>query len=519
MSFPRPLILIILDGWGYSENTFYNAIHSANKPTWDRLWDQYPHTLLSASGLDAGLPSGQMGNSEVGHLHMGAGRLVDQEFTRINKSIKSGEFFKNPTLVKCFETVAKSGKTVHFPGLLSPGGVHSHETHIWALMEMAARCGVKKLLIHAFLDGRDTLPKSAAGSIHLLSQKIHELGLGEIASLVGRHYAMDRNRNWDRTKLTYDLISQGKAPFRAADPFIALDMAYARNESDEFVQPTAITLPGQPPHSVEDGDAMIFSNYRADRARQIARAFNKKDFKSFPRERKPKLSSLVSLTSYKKNYDFPMAFSPKTLKNTFGEYLAKRHLKQLRIAETEKYAHVTFFFNGGDEHPYDGEDRILVPSPHVNTYNYTPQMSALEVTRQLCDAIAKRKYDAIICNFANADMVGHTGDYDATIKAVETLDHCIKQIHAATCAHGGELLITADHGNAEQMRTYTNEKILSDRHTAHTSNPVPVLYVGRKARILDSEPGKLQDLAPTMLYLMGLPIPKEMTGRCLFELA
>ena len=517
MSKQKPLILIILDGWGYTESTFYNAIHSANKPTWEMLWQNHPHTLLNASGLDVGLPANQMGNSEVGHVNMGAGRLVDQEFTRINHSIESGEFFSNPVLIQTLDKAVSNDRTVHLLGLLSPGGVHSHEDHIHTLMDMAVARGVKKLCLHAFLDGRDTPPKSAGESISLAQQKLQELRVGRFSSIVGRHYAMDRNRHWERTRMTYDLISQGKAEFRSVDPFLALDMAYSRGETDEFVHPTAITPANQPPATVEDGDVLIFANYRADRARQLARAFSKKDFGSFPRERRPELDAFISLTSYKANYDFPVAFPPKRITNTLGEYLSKHGMRQLRIAETEKYAHVTFFFNGGEEQVYEGETRILVPSPHVHTYDLMPQMSAEQVTEKLNEAVRDRKFDVIICNFANADMVGHTGNFDAAIRAVETLDQCLGEIHGAIRRHGGEMLITADHGNAEQMRAYTGEKIKSGLHTAHTSNLVPLIYVGRDADI-QPDPGTLSDIAPSMLHILGMEPPEEMTGHALFRL-
>lgn len=515
----RPLVLIVLDGWGYSENIEYNAIHSAHKPNWERLWDEYPHTLLNASGIDVGLPDNQMGNSEVGHMNMGSGRVIDQEFTRISKAIEDGSFFENETLNQAFRTAAESGRAAHILGLLSPGGVHGHEEHIMAMLELAVRCDVKTIYLHAFLDGRDTPPKSAEESIHRTYLKIQELAPDRIrfASLMGRYYAMDRNRNWDRTQAAYDLISQGRADYRSDDAFIAVDMAYARGETDEFIKPTAIVRPGEDPVTVEDGDVMIFTNYRADRARQLARAFTKPDFKSFYRERVPKLAAFVSLTEYKANYEFPVAFPPEKLHNVFGEYIAGLGLKQLRLAETEKYAHVTFFFNGGEERVFDGEDRILVPSPHVRTYDQQPEMSAHEVTDRLVDAIASDRYDAIICNYANADMVGHSGDFHATVKAVETIDQCLGRIYEAVVKAGGEMLITADHGNAEQMRAFTTEKIKSQSHTAHTSNLVPLIYVGRPAEPLPGT-GALCDITPTMLYLMGLEPPAEMTGRRLFEL-
>lgn len=513
----KPTILIVLDGWGHTDNTVYNAIYSANKPTWDRIWDEYPHTLISASGIDVGLPAAQMGNSEVGHMNIGSGRIVDQEFTRISHALEDGRFYSNETLNTAFKNAAENNKAVHLLGLLSPGGVHSHEDHIFALIELAAKCNVKTLYLHAFLDGRDTPPKSAEESIHKAQLKMKEIGLGRFASLIGRHFAMDRNKRWERTKLVYDLISQGKADYRSGDPFIAVDMAYARNESDEFIRPTAITKPGEAPVIVDDGDVIIFANYRADRARQLARAFTKPEFKAFERERAPKLAAFVSLTSYKASYEFPVAFPPVKLNNVFGEYISNLGLKQLRIAETEKYAHVTFFFNGGEEHPFKGEDRILIPSPHVETYDKRPEMSADEITERLIDAINSQQYNAIICNYANADMVGHTGDFKATISAVETIDKCLARVIECAQKAGSEIIITADHGNAEQLKAYTTEKIKSQSHTAHTNNPVPLIYIGRPAEFLPGA-GSLSDISPTLLHIMGIPKPEEMTGTSLLRL-
>ncbi|MEE9551736.1 MAG: 2,3-bisphosphoglycerate-independent phosphoglycerate mutase [Gammaproteobacteria bacterium] len=512
-----PYILIILDGWGYTDNTDYNAIYSANKPTWERLWWKYPHTLIRASGTDVGLPAQLMGNSEVGHMNIGSGRIVDQEVSRISRAIEDGSFFENEALITALNKAAAANKAVHLLGLLSPGGVHSHQDHIFSLMEMANQCHVEKIYLHAFLDGRDTSPKSAEEYIHEAQLKMKALGKGRFASIIGRYFAMDRNKHWDRTQVAYDLISQGKADFRCDDVFVAVDMAYARGETDEFIKPTAITRAGEPPIQVEDGDVIIFANYRADRARQLARAFTKTDFKSFPRERIVKLGAFISLTEYKANYEFPVAFQPEHLSNVFGEYLANKGLHQLRIAETEKYAHVTFFFNGGEEQVFKGEDRILVPSPRVSTYDKKPEMSACEVTDRLIEAIESRKYDAIICNYANADMVGHSGDFQATIKAVETIDTCLGRVTECINKAGGEIIITADHGNAEQLRSYTTEKIRSKMHTAHTHNPVPLIYIGRDAEF-QPEGGTLSDIAPTILYLMGLDIPQEMTGQPLLTL-
>lgn len=513
----KPLVLIILDGWGYSENTVYNAIYSANKPVWEKLWLERPRTLIRASGIDVGLPPQQMGNSEVGHMNIGSGRIVDQEFSRITRALEDGSFFKNKALIDAFNKAATTNKAVHILGLLSPGGVHSHQDHILSLIKLADKCHVNDIYLHAFLDGRDTPPKSATEYIHQTYVEMRELGKGKFASITGRYYAMDRNKRWERTQAAYDLICDGTADFRSDDVFIAIDMAYSRGETDEFVKPTAITKAGHPPIRVEDGDVIVFANYRADRARQLARAFTKADFMSFPRERVPALGAFISLTEYKANYEFPVAFPPEHLKNVFGEYIAELGLKQLRIAETEKYAHVTFFFNGGEERAFKGEDRILVPSPHVATYNQKPEMSAFEITEKLIGSIESRKYDCIICNYANADMVGHSGDFQATIKAIQAIDKCLGKAIEATTRVSGEIIITADHGNAEQMRAYTTEKIKSQAHTAHTTNLVPMIYIGRSAEFLLGG-GVLSDIAPTMLSLMGLDIPKEMTGKPLLKL-
>ena len=514
----RPYILIVLDGWGYSDNTNFNAIHSAHKPNWDRYWEDYPHVLINASGTDVGLPDAQMGNSEVGHMNIGAGRIVDQEFTRITRAIEDGSFYDNPVLGRAFDRAATTGKAVHILGLLSPGGVHSHQDHICALMELATRHDVSDIYVHAFLDGRDTPPKSAEEYLHDVQLKMTQLGRGRFASIIGRYYAMDRNHNWERTRLAYELICDGKAEFQSDDPFIAVDMAYARDESDEFVSPTAILKPGAGCVRVEDGDVMIFANYRADRARQLAQAFIDPACTGFARARVPALGDFISMTRYKEEFDITAAFPPERIRNSLGEFAANHGLHQLRIAETEKYAHVTFFFNGGEERVFRGEDRILVPSPDVATYDLKPEMSAPEVTDRLVQAINSRKYDLIICNYANADMVGHTGNFDAAVKAIETVDDCLGRVVEAAQRAGGEVLITADHGNAEQMRSYITEKIRAQPHTAHTSNLVPLLYIGRPARPMPGT-GALCDIAPTLLALMGMTPPDEMTGRLLFHVA
>jgi len=508
---PKPVALIILDGWGYSDNKENNAIAFANKPNWDQLWKQYPNTLIKGSGADVGLPSGQMGNSEVGHLNIGAGRVVYQEFTRVSRSIKTGSFFTNNTLTDAIDLALENNKAVHVLGLLSDGGVHSHEKHIHAMMKLAIDRGVKNLYLHAFLDGRDTAPKSAMESLEKMQSYLDEQHGGHIASIVGRYYAMDRDHRWDRIKTTYDLITDGKSEFTANSAEEALSMAYEREETDEFVKPTTIPKADGSLVTVNDGDVMIFMNYRSDRARQITRPFITEDFDCFDKNRHLKLGQFVSLTEYSANFDVPVAFPPERLNNVYGEYIAKFGLHQLRIAETEKYAHVTFFFNGGVEEAFEYEDRILVPSPNVATYDLQPEMNAPELTQKLIEAVNSKEYDSIICNFANPDMVGHTGKLEPTIKAIEAIDKCLGQIVEAIQNAGGELLITADHGNAEKM---LNEET-GQPHTAHTSNPVPLIYVGRKAEIAST--GALSDIAPTLLTMLGLEIPEEMNGRSLLN--
>jgi 2,3-bisphosphoglycerate-independent phosphoglycerate mutase len=510
---PKPLMLIVMDGWGYRENPEYNAIAKARKPTWDYFWQNYPHTLIHASEAAVGLPSNQMGNSEVGHLNLGAGRVVYQEYTRINRAISSGTFFTNKTLTDAVDLAVSTGKAMHILGLLSPGGVHSHEEHIHAMAELAVNRGAKQLYLHAFLDGRDTPPRSAATSIKAMEEKFAALGQGQIASIIGRYYAMDRDHRWPRIQSAYDLITQGKAEYTARTASEGLELAYARGESDEFVAATEIVPPGGAPVRILDGDVVVFMNFRSDRARQITRPFIEENFDGFKRALWPRLGRFVSLTEYQSEFHIPCAFPPERLRNVLGAYLAAHGIHQLRIAETEKYAHVTFFFNGGEEAAFKFEDRILVPSPtDVPTYNKKPEMSALLVTDKLVEAIGAGKYDVIICNFANADMVGHTGDFDATVKTIEVLDGCLKRLYDTLRKAGGEMLITADHGNAEQMF----DNATRQAHTAHTVNPVPFVYIGRKAKIAPT--GALEDIAPTLLYLLGLPIPPEMSGHALVEL-
>ena len=503
-----PVLLLILDGFGYREDPDNNAIALAHKPNFDRLWKDFPHTLINASEKSVGLPAAQMGNSEVGHLNIGAGRIVQMELTRVEVDILDGSFYKNPALAGAVSQAKQNDSAIHIMGLLSPGGVHSHEDHILAMVEMAVRGGLKKVYVHAMLDGRDTPPRSAEQSLQRLQDKCTSLGGGRIASIIGRFFAMDRDNRWERVQQAYDLITQCKAPFKAVTAVQGLQQAYARDENDEFVQATSI---GEKV-VMQDGDVAVFMNFRADRARELTRALTEPGFEGFKREKFPKLASFVTLSSYGEEFHLPTAYKPTAIINCFGEYISNLGLKQLRIAETEKYAHVTYFLNGGKEQPYAGEDRILVPSPKVKTYDLKPEMSAFEVTDKLEEAIRSGNYQSIICNYANGDMVGHSGNLAAAIKAIEALDICLGRVVSTMQQCGGEVLITADHGNAEQMIDHATHQA----HTAHTLNPVPFIYIGRKAKMADS--GALQDIAPTMLKLMGLPQPQEMTGKSLVNL-
>ncbi|WP_439860645.1 2,3-bisphosphoglycerate-independent phosphoglycerate mutase [Pseudomonas sp. MBLB4136] len=506
---PKPLVLIILDGFGHSDSPEHNAIHAANTPVYDRLRATQPHSLISGSGMDVGLPDGQMGNSEVGHMNLGAGRVVYQDFTRVTKAIRDGEFFDNAAICSAVDRAVGAGKAVHILGLLSDGGVHSHQEHIAAMAELAAQRGADRIYLHAFLDGRDTPPKSAQSSIELLDATFAKLGKGRIASLIGRYFAMDRDNRWDRVEQAYQLIVDGQGQFQADDASAGLAAAYARGESDEFVKATVIGAPVQ----VEDGDAVVFMNFRADRARELSRAFVEADFKEFARTRQPQLADFVMLTQYAASIPAPSAFKPEALTNVLGEYLAKQGKTQLRIAETEKYAHVTFFFSGGREEPFAGEERILIPSPNVATYDLKPEMSAPEVTDRIVEAIEQQRYDLIVVNYANGDMVGHTGVFSAAVKAVECLDSCVGRIVEALDKVGGEALITADHGNVEQME----DTCTGQAHTAHTCEPVPFIYVGKRPVSL-RHGGVLADVAPTLLELMGLAKPAEMTGTSIISL-
>ena len=508
----KPVLLIILDGFGHRDDEDHNAIKNAKMPHWNRLWDKYAHSFINASEEFVGLPKGQMGNSEVGHLNMGAGRIVQQDLERINTSITSGNFFKNTSLISAFKSLKENGKALHLLGLFSDGGVHSHLDHFYAMLKIAKQCELKNVYIHPFLDGRDTPPKSALHFIEQLESHIKDIGVGKIASISGRYYAMDRDKRWSRVELAYNALTLG-SPIRSKNAADAIHEGYERNETDEFIEPTSIHDENEKAITIQDNDAVVFMNYRSDRARQITDALLQDNFNAFERQKKIKISDYFTLTQYDPNdKKSSVIFKQISVNNSFGEYISKLGLKQLRIAETEKYPHVTFFFNGGNETVYEGEDRILVPSPQVATYDLQPEMSAFEVAQKLGDAIQSKKYHAIICNFANADMVGHTGNLNAAIKAMEALDTCIGQVVNAMESIGGEVIITADHGNAELMEDYKNKQA----HTQHTTNVVPFLYIGRKATIKPN--GRLSDIAPTLLHLMGEKQPSEMTGQNLIQL-
>ncbi|MDR5868630.1 2,3-bisphosphoglycerate-independent phosphoglycerate mutase [Halomonas koreensis] len=514
---PRPVALIILDGYGHNPDPADNAIQAARTPVMDRLWETRPHALVHTDGRYVGLPDGQMGNSEVGHMNLGAGRVVYQDFTRITKAVEDGELARNATLTAPLDAAAGAGRAVHLLGLLSPGGVHSHEDHLLAMAELAASRGATRIYVHAFLDGRDTPPQSARASLERTNARLAELvgaENGYVASLIGRYYAMDRDNRWDRVEQAYRLIVEGVAEHSARSAEAGLDAAYARGETDEFVAATAV-LDDQGPVRMADGDAAIFLNFRADRARELTRAFAEDDFAGFARRVRPALAGdgLVTMTQYAADIPAPAAFPPAELPNTLGEVMESRGLTQLRIAETEKYAHVTFFFSGGREAEYRGETRVLVPSPQdVRTYDEKPEMSAVEVTDRLVDAIASGEHDLIVCNYANGDMVGHTGDFDAAVRAIETVDACVGRVVEAIEGAGGACLITADHGNAEQMI----HPDTGAAQTAHTTFDVPLIYVGERPWRLAPD-GRLCDIAPTLLTLMDQPVPEEMTGRVLIE--
>jgi 2,3-bisphosphoglycerate-independent phosphoglycerate mutase len=507
----KPLLLMILDGWGINPDSSNNAVALANTPNLDALLAGYPHTKILCSGMAVGLPDGQMGNSEVGHLNIGAGRVVYQDLTRISKAIQDGDFFTNPVLRDCMARTKASGGALHLSGLISDGGVHSHNTHLYGLLEMARREGLTEVYIHCLLDGRDTPPQSGASYLQELETEISRIGVGTIATVIGRYYAMDRDNRWDRVEKAYAAIVRGEGECRASSAD-AITQSYAAGVHDEFVVPCVICEGGAPVGRLRDGDGFIFFNFRSDRAREITRALALDDFDGFPREDKPKLACYVCMTEYDATFGLPLAFGPEALTNILGDVLAQAGKTQLRIAETEKYAHVTFFFNGGVEEPYPGEERCLIPSPkEVATYDQKPEMSAYPVTEELLKRIDEDKYDVIILNFANCDMVGHTGIIPAAVKAVEAVDACVGRLIAKVREKGGAALITADHGNADQMRDTDGSPF-----TAHTTNPVWLVLMDdsrKNARL--REGGRLADIAPTMLEMLGLPKPAEMTGSSL----
>jgi 2,3-bisphosphoglycerate-independent phosphoglycerate mutase len=508
---PSCVVLIIADGWGVSATVKGNAIAQAKTPVIDRLFQRYPHTTLQASGLAVGLPEGQMGNSEVGHLNMGAGRVVYQDLTRISKSIADGIFANNRVLLESMEKINRAGGSLHLMGLFSDGGVHSHLEHLKALLEMAAKRGLSRVFIHAFLDGRDTAPTSGKQYLEDFQRYLDELGTGRIATIMGRFYAMDRDQRWERVQPAYETLVGGQGRI-AENVSAAIDTAYEAGETDEFVKPTVLVDGQGQVASIHDGDGIIFFNFRADRAREITRAFTEKDFNAFDRGQALSLSSYVCFSEYDASFDLPVAFPPEKLKNVLAEVVAAAGLRQLHIAETEKYAHVTFFFNGGREEPFPGEDHCLIPSPReVKTYDEKPQMSAYEVATEVVRRLEMKKYQLVILNFANGDMVGHTGNLAAAIQACEAVDTCVGRVVDKTMELGGVALFTADHGNAEQMLTPEGEPV-----TAHSTNPVPCIvisqqFIGRQVR----DGGSLADLAPTILEIMGLAIPLEMTGQTL----
>ena len=506
---PQPLVLLILDGFGHREETQYNAIATANTPCWDSLQQNNPKMLLECSGSLVGLPDGQMGNSEVGHLHIGSGRFVFQDLPKVNNAVEDGSFFKNKSLCNAVDKALEKDKALHILGLLSTGGVHSHEKHIAAMIELAAKRGLKKIYLHAFLDGRDVPPKSATSSIEFIEQTLKEQNVGQIASITGRFYAMDRDNRWERVQPAYNLIAKGESEFNANSALEALESAYQRDESDEFVQPTAILDANQQAISLDVDDSIVFMNFRADRAREISRALTQTDFSEFERGCKPHTGCFTTLTKYHQDFPYPIAYPATDIKNGIGEVLANAGRTQLRLAETEKYAHVTFFLNGGRDEPFEGESRILIPSPQVKTYDLQPEMNAEKVTDNLVDAIKSGEHDVIICNYANCDMVGHTGVWDAALKAVETVDASLQRVVDALNDVKGQMLVTADHGNIEYMVNEETNQV----HTAHTINKVPLLYIGGKSNL--NTKGSLSDLAPTMLAILGIKQPDEMTGQSL----
>ncbi len=496
----KPLVLMILDGFGIAP-TEGNAIAAANKPNLDKIFAENPHTQIGASGMDVGLPDGQMGNSEVGHTNIGAGRIVYQELTRITKSAQDGDMDKNEALLKAMNNAKDNGKALHFMGLLSDGGVHSHNTHLYALLEMAKRVGVEKVFVHCFMDGRDVPPSSGKDYVKELMDKLEEIGVGKIATVMGRYYAMDRDNRWERVEKAYAAMVYGEGE-QAECPLCAMQNSYDKEVTDEFVVPTVVK--GAEP--ISQGDSVIFYNFRPDRAREITRTLVDPDFTGFERKKGFFPLTYVCMTQYDATMpNVEVAYKPESLVNTFGEYISNKGLTQLRIAETEKYAHVTFFFNGGVEKQYPGEDRILVKSPAVATYDLQPEMSAYEVTDKMVEAVKSGKYDALILNYANCDMVGHTGVFEAAVKAVEAVDTCVGRVVEAVKEMGGCVLLTADHGNADKMVDDDGTPF-----TAHTTNPVPFCVINHPCQL--REGGRLADIAPTMLKVLGLEQPAEMTG-------
>lgn len=506
----KPIALIIMDGFGYNHKDYGNAIRAAKTPNIDRLLANYPHTLIGASGMDVGLPEGQMGNSEVGHTNIGAGRIVYQELTRITKSIKDGEFFSNEAFTAAVENCKKNDSALHLFGLLSNGGVHSHNSHLYGLLELAKKAGLTKVYVHCFMDGRDVPPTSGVDFVAELEGKLKEIGVGKIATVMGRYYAMDRDNRWDRVERAYNALVKGEG-VQAESATAGIQASYDADKTDEFVEPMVIVKDGAPVATVKDGDSVIFFNFRPDRAREITRTFCDDNFEGFDRGERVK-TTFVCFTEYDVTIqNKQVAFVKEEITNTFGEFLAAHNMTQARIAETEKYAHVTFFFNGGVEEPNKGEDRILVKSPKVATYDLKPEMSAYEVCDKLVDAIKSDKYDVIIINFANPDMVGHTGVEDAAIKAIEAVDECVGKAVDALKEVDGQMFICADHGNAEQLIDETT----GEPFTAHTTNPVPFILVNADPAYKLREGGCLADIAPTLIELMGMEQPKEMTGKSL----
>lgn len=502
----KPVLLMILDGWGIAPASSTNAAAVASTPNLDSYFAKYPHTTIQASGLAVGLPEGQIGNSEVGHLNIGAGRVIYQSLTRITKAIEDGDFFENPVLCKVMEQTKAAGKALHLMGLMSDGGVHSHLTHVIALLRMAKARGIEKVFVHAFLDGRDVPPKSGAGYLRQLQEALSEIGVGTIATVAGRYYPMDRDKRWERVEKAYEVMVRGAGKV-AADPIAEVEASYVEGITDEFVIPFAVEgVEGQ----IKAGDGVIFFNFRPDRARQLTRALNDKEFDSFPREASALPVNFVCMAQYDATIEAPVAYPPESYKDTLGEVIAQAGMHQLRIAETEKYAHVTFFFNGGVEEPNAQEERILIPSPKVATYDLQPEMSAEEVTVALLQALEEDKYEAIILNYANPDMIGHTGVLEAALKAMAKVDECVGRVVDKVLSLGGKVCITADHGNIEKM---VDEQ--GNPHTAHTTNIVPFILVGEGEYKLHS--GKLADIAPTMLALLGIDKPKLMTGKSLID--